>query len=230
MDMLLLRRYYLLIISCILLCITAGGMAMSAQDEKIISLPMPRLTGEQSLEALLQQRRSVREYQDAGLSLAEVSQLLWAAQGITHAEELRTAPSAGALYPLELFVVVGDLEGMNVGVYHYQPEGHRLRLIKQQDHRRALARAALSQPWVSEAAAVLVFAGVVERTTKKYGQRGIRYVHIEVGHAAQNAFLQTEALGLATVVVGAFDDDAVAEVLGLPSEAQPLLLMPIGRR
>lgn len=202
---------------------------MAVQDAKIIILPPPRFVGDQSLESLLQQRRSVRAYSDEALSLEELGQLLWAAQGITHSEGLRTAPSAGALYPLELFIVVGHVKNMDQGIYHYDPKGHRLRQITHRDIRKALAQAALSQPWIREAVAVLVFTAVVERTTVKYGQRGIRYVHMEVGHAAQNVFLQAEALGVDTVVVGAFDDRAIIEVLDLPSSMQPFMLMPLGK-
>jgi SagB-type dehydrogenase family enzyme len=227
--MLSINRFNLSVFS-FMLFITAGGTAMAAQDAEIITLPPPRLAGDQSLESLLQQRRSVRAYSDEAMSLEELGQLLWAAQGITHSEGLRTAPSAGALYPLELFLVVGHVKNADQGIYHYDPKGHRLRQVAHRDIRQPLAQAALSQSWVREAAAVLVFTAVVERTTVKYGQRGIRYVHMEVGHAAQNVFLQAEALGVATVVVGAFDEQAVIEVLDLPSNMQPFMLMPLGKR
>ena len=195
-----------------------------------VELPRPSLAGKNSLEQLLAKRRSIREYADGSLQLAEISQLLWAAQGITHANGLRTAPSAGALYPLELYVVVGRSPDLASGVYRYDPKRHQLQKSAGDDVRDALAQAALSQDWVKTASAVMVFAADYERTTKKYGKRGLRYVHMEVGHAAQNLFLQAESLGLASVVVGAFNDDKVAQVLQLPSELQPLLLMPIGRK
>jgi SagB-type dehydrogenase family enzyme len=201
-----------------------------AQSAETVSLPQPAVVGEQSLEQLLSRRRSVREYRDAALELPEVSQLLWAAQGITHSQGYRTAPSAGALYPLELYLVAGDVQGLDSGVYRYEPEGHHLLKTGRGDFRKDLARAALSQTWVQEAAAVVVFAAVFERTTHKYGKRGIRYVHMEVGHAAENLFLQAGALDLVTVVVGAFDDDALAKVLQLPADVEPLMLMPVGRR
>ncbi len=195
-----------------------------------ITLPEPVISGETPLETLLQRRRSVREYRKAALDLASVGQLLWAAQGITDPEGLRTAPSAGALYPLELYVVAGHVEGLPPGVYHYHPDRHRLQQTRSGDRRDRLALAAHGQSWVSQAAAVVVIAAVYERTTRKYGDRGIRYVHVEVGHAAQNLFLQAEALGLGAVVVGAFEDDAVAGVLDLPGEAKPLLLFPVARK
>ena len=196
----------------------------------IIPLPGPVTTGEASLESLLQQRRSVREYRDAALDLPTIGQLLWAAQGITDPRGLRTAPSAGALYPLELYVVAGNVEGLAPGVYHYQPDRHQLQQTLPGDQRDLLARAAHGQSWVRTAAAVIVITAVYERTTGKYADRGIRYVHMEVGHAAQNLFLQAEALGLATVVVGAFEDDAVAALLGLPGDAQPLMLLPVAAK
>jgi SagB-type dehydrogenase family enzyme len=200
-----------------------------AQSSEVLELPKPSLKGDSSLEQLLTQRRSIRDYSDTALSIAEVGQLLWAAQGVTHTRGFRTAPSAGALYPLELYLVTARVDGLTPGVYHYEPRRHRLE--KSGDEvLDELSRSALSQSCVKQAAAVIVLAAVYERTTKKYGNRGRRYVHIEVGHVAQNIFLQSEALGLATVTVGAFDDKAVARVLRIPDDMQPLLLMPIGRK
>ncbi|MGD2075190.1 MAG: SagB/ThcOx family dehydrogenase [Gammaproteobacteria bacterium] len=201
-----------------------------AQSADTVRLPTPTRAGEVSLEELLATRRSLREYPDAPLTLEELGQLLWAAQGFTHPRGLRTAPSAGALYPLELYVVAGDVQALGTGVYHYEPRDHQLVKIGAGDARSRLAAAALSQTWVREAPVVVVFAAIYERTTQKYGRRGRRYVHMEVGHAAQNLFLQAGALGLATVVVGAFEDMQVARLLQLPAEVQPLVLMPIGRQ
>lgn len=203
---------------------------MAAQAEEIISLSSPRLSGQHAIEKVLQQRRSVREYQGAAISMVELGQLLWAAQGITHPQGLRTAPSAGALYPLELYVVVGRVEGLVAGTYQYAPRLHRLEKIGSKDKRNALSRAAYFQSCVKEAAAVIVFGAIYSRTTRKYGKRGLRYVHMEVGHAAQNVFLQAEALGLGTVMVGAFSDTAVATTLHLPDKVKPLALMPLGRK
>lgn len=201
-----------------------------AQPSENVALPEPSVTGSTSLEQLLAQRRSIRDYQATALELAEIGQLLWAAQGITHLQGLRAAPSAGALYPLELYVVTGRIEGLAQGVYHYDPRHHQLMKTSDGDLRDALARAALSQGWIKHASAVIVFTADYERTTRKYGKRGKRYVHIEVGHAAQNLFLQSESFGLATVVVGAFNDDEVARLLRLPADLQPLLLMPVGQK
>jgi len=205
------------------------GVAM-AQASIRIDLPPPAVVGKHSLESLLQQRRSVREYPDLALNLAQLGQMLWAAQGITHRGGYRTAPSAGALYPLELYVVASHVTGLSKGIYHYQPNGHALIKTVDGDVHQALAAAALSQASVEQAAAVIVFTAVYARSEKKYAERAERYVHIEAGHAAENLFLQAEALGLATVVVGAFRDQAVSQVLHLPSDHAPLVLMPIGHR
>ena len=201
-----------------------------AEANEPIKLPNPELTGKQSVELLLQQRRSVRAYQKSSLNLAEVGQLLWSAQGISDTRGLRTAPSAGALYPLKLFVVVGDVYELSSGIYQYNPEEHSLLKTANGDLRKLLQKAALNQSCIGDAAIIFVFTAIYQRTTWKYGERGVRYVHMEVGHAGQNLFLQAEALHLGTVVVGAFDDDGVREVLKLDSGIQPLSLMPVGRK
>lgn len=195
----------------------------------VIELPEPIYDSPTSVEQALRGRRSVREYSDEPLTLQEVSQLLWAAQGLTNKRGFRTAPSAGALYPLELYVVVGVVEGLAPSVYKYSPQGHQLHSIASGDRRGALASASLAQSCIREGAIDLVFAAVYERTTKKYGQRGHRYVHMEVGHAAQNVYLQAVSLRLGTVVVGAFQDKAVKSIVGLAEGETPLYIMPVGR-
>lgn len=202
----------------------------SPEQENTIKLPEPRYGSDVSLEQSLLQRRSIRTYTGEPLTLQEVSQLLWAAQGITDPRGFRTAPSAGALYPLEVYVVAGDVQGLTLGVYRYEPEQHQLIRVIDGDKRDSLADAALTQPWVKEGAVVFVFTAVYERTTAKYDDRGIRYVHIEVGHAAQNLCLQATAMGLGAVTVGAFHDEAVAELLNLPQDEQPLYIIPVGRK
>ena len=201
-----------------------------AELNEPIKLPKPDLTGEQSVELLLQQRRSVRSYQKSSMNLAEVGQLLWSAQGVTSAQGLRTAPSAGALYPLQLFVVVGEVNDLSPGIYQYNPEEHSLLKTANGDSRKLLHKAAHDQSCISDAAVIFVFTAIYQRTTWKYGERGVRYVHMEVGHAGQNLFLQAQALHLGTVVVGAFDDDEVRKVLNLDGDMQPLSLMPVGRK
>lgn len=183
-----------------------------------------------SLEELLLQRRSVRRYADAPLTQDEVFKLLWAAQGITRAGGGRTAPSAGALYPLEIYVVAGNVEDLAPGVYKYEPVGDELVHVKDGDVRASLAAAALGQGCVREAAIDIVIGAVYERTTAKYGSRGDRYVHIEVGHAAQNICLQAPALGLGLVTVGAFQDDLVKMIIGMEADETPLYIIPVGRK
>jgi len=182
-----------------------------------------------TLEELLRQRRSVREYGVGPLTREEVLSMLWAGQGITRPPHYRTAPSAGALYPLELYVVVGNVEGIKAGVYKYDPVANDIRLVKAGDMRRELAMAALAQPWVEQAAVDIIVAAVYRRTKAKYGERGERYVHIEVGHCAQNICLQATALGLGLVTVGAFDDARVASIVGLARDEAPLYIIPVGR-
>jgi SagB-type dehydrogenase family enzyme len=210
--------------------LAVSHVALGRENNQRVPLPSVESKGEVSLEEAIQLRRSVREFRRRALRLEDVSQLLWAAQGITDRGGFRTAPSAGALYPLEIYVVAGDVEGLSAGVYRYQPETHDLVHVASGDLRKPLASAALGQSWVRRAPAVLVIASVYKRTMGKYGQRGRRYAHMEVGHAAQNVYLQAAARGLGTVLVGAFDDGEVQDVLGLPPDHEPLGLMPVGRK
>jgi SagB-type dehydrogenase family enzyme len=199
------------------------------RTEPEIALPPPLLDGTMSVERALHERRSIRTYRDAPLTLDELSQLLWAAQGITHPAGWRTAASAGGLYPLELLAVAGQIDGLEAGVYRYSPQHHNLTLIRAGDQRAALSEAALGQESVAEGAVVLALAGVYERTSGRYGQRAQQYVHMEVGIASQNIHLQAVSLGLGTVFIGAFHDERVQTILGLAADEQPLCLMPIGR-
>lgn len=207
-----------------------------------IKLPEPSYTSNLSVEEALSKRRSIRAYSGDNLTIEEVSQLLWAAQGITSPWGGRTAPSAGALYPLELYLVAGDVEGIDKGVYRYIPEEHELEKVTDGDIRAELAEAALGQECVKDAAIDIVFTAVYERTTWKYKTpvyeertgasylRGIRYVHLEAGHAAQNVYLQAGSLDLGTVVIGAFSDDKVKEIVNAEEQEEPLYIMPVGRK
>lgn len=200
-----------------------------AGEKTFIRLPELHPAARHPIERLLAQRRSVRDFAATPLSLEELAHLLWAAQGVSSPEGLRTAPSAGALYPLEVHLVAGNVEGLECGSYHYRPHTGEIVRTAAGDLRQALAAAALGQGCVGEAAAVLVFSAVFERTTRKYGQRGIQYVHMEVGHAAQNVYLAAGSLGLGTVMVGAFDDQGVKRAVPLEGSEVPLALMPLGR-
>jgi SagB-type dehydrogenase family enzyme len=195
-----------------------------------MKLPEPHYAGTVSIEEALSLRRSVRGYKNEPLTLAEVSQLLWAAQGITDGYGLRTAPSAGALYPLEVYLVAGNISGLSPGIYKYMPDGHRLIKISDGDVRGELARTALSQTFIADAPVSFIFTVVYERTTQKYGERGIRYVHMEAGHAAENLLLQGVALDIGAVTVGAFDDNQVAKLMKLPGDEAPLYIIPAGRK
>ena len=192
-------------------------------------LPNPKYDSNVSIEEALLKRRSIREYTRNPLNLQEISQLLWAAQGITDPRGFRTAPSAGALYPLEVYVVVGDVETLVKGIYQYRPQEHNLKKVLQGDRREELSAAALGQESVGSAALNIVITAVYERTTEKYGERGFRYVHMEAGHLAQNVYLQATALDLGTVTIGAFFDEQVIEVLNLSENEQPLYIMPVGK-
>ncbi len=195
----------------------------SAGEEAVQALGKPATQGGMALREALARRRSVRAYAEKPLTDEQIAQLCWAAQGITEPKRgLRTAPSAGAMYPLELYVVTGD------GVWRYVPADHALKRLAAGDLRKELQQAALGQGPVGSAPAVFVIAGVFERTTKKYGQRAGMYVLVEVGHAAQNLLLQAVADGLGTVPIGAFRTKEVQSVLGLPEDHVPLYLIPVG--
>jgi len=205
------------------------SLAMNASRGQRVSLPPPsQEEGRLTLVKALQARRSVRNFTDEPLSLAQISRLLWSAQGITAAGGFRTAPSAGALYPLELYLVSGNTTDLAEGIYRYDPQGQELELVATGDRRGPLSDAAFAQHWINESAAIIAVAAVPSRTTRKYGNRGVRYVHMEAGHAAQNVYLQAVSLGLGTTTVGAFYDDRVRTVLTLPEEVQPLCLLPLG--
>jgi SagB-type dehydrogenase family enzyme len=162
------------------------------------------------------------------LKFEDLSQILWAGQGVTHPAGFRTAPSAGATYPLNLYAVVGEVEKISPGLYQYQPQSHSLVRILAGDLRKSLARASLGQKWVELAPVNLVITALYSRITPRYGKRGIRYAQIEVGHIGENIYLQAEALKIGTVAVGAFDDEEVKKILSLSSEEVPLYIMPLG--
>jgi SagB-type dehydrogenase family enzyme len=221
------KKIIIILFVFIALLNSTGSEAISGEAENI-KLPQPYDDGNISIEKALLLRRSVREYSKRQLTLNEISQLLWAAQGITNTLGFRTAPSAGALYPLEIYLVAGNVKNLPGGVYKYKPKSHTLVNVIEGDKRSELSAAALGQSCVKKSAAVIVLAAVYERTMKKYGQRGIRYVHIEVGHASQNIYLQAVSLNLGTVVIGAFDDGRVKKVLHMLNTEQPLSIMPVG--
>jgi len=202
--------------------------AGEAKDDRI-KLPAPRYESKTSLEKALRERRSVREFKKETLTLSEISQLLWSAQGITASGGLRTAPSAGALYPLEVYIIVGNVTNMKSGIYKYIPESHELVKVIEGDKRSEMSKAALHQSPITDAPAVIVFSAVYERTSGKYGERGIRYVQMEAGHAAQNILLQAVSLNLGAVVMGAFEDDKVERAMDMKPDEKLLYVIPVGR-
>lgn len=219
------------IIPVIILGITLGGNIMAQEEKKMITLPKPKIKGTVSLEESIKKRRSRRSFLAKPLTLEQVSQLLWAAQGITDERTgFRASPSGGACYPLDLYLVVGKngVEGLEAGVYHYIVSNHSLEMHLRGDKRRVLALASLGQMFIARAPISIVTTAEYSRITRVYGQRGVRYAHIEVGHVGENLYLQAEALGLGTVAIGAFSDGMVSKYLNLPREHEPLYIMPVG--
>jgi SagB-type dehydrogenase family enzyme len=225
----------------VLLAATTGGLGdpsghRTGADEKarptIVPLPDPDLKG-MTVEEAIKIRRSQRGYMETPIGLKELSQLLFAAQGITGREAsvpLRAAPSAGALYPIELYVVVNHPGQLQRGLYHYEPELHALRLLRGEDLRARLSQACLGQEFVGQASVALIMTAIYSRTTGRYGQRGQRYVHMEAGHISQNIYLQATSLGLGSVAVGAFHDDQLNELLGADGEKETALYVhPVGQ-
>lgn len=207
-------------------------------SDQMIQLPDPILTSNVSVEEAMQNRRSVREFKTDALSMDQVSQILWAAYGINEPRSnpaflrggLRTAPSAGALYPLDIYLVCGKVDGLPAGIYKYISEKHSLELVSEGDVRKELGKAALEQDFIEEAPISLVYVAIFKRTTQKYGERGReRYVCIDLGHSAQNVYLQAYALNLGTCAVGAFTDKMVSMVMLLFDQEEPLYIMPVGK-
>lgn len=211
-----------IVISCIFLFIT---LSMATAKNKQIQLPVPVIKGRVSLEEAISLRRSQRKFTAQDLELSQIGQLLWAGQGITAkraGRAWRAAPSAGALYPMEVYVASAGY------LAHYLPDSHSLEIIEERDTRQDLCAAALGQGSVSQAAVDIIICAVYSRLSVKYGQRSQRYAHIEAGHIAQNIHLEAVALGLGSVPVGAFDDAAVARVCRLPEGCEPLYIIPVG--
>ncbi len=197
----------------------------------LIRLPNPVFGGKVPVEEAILKRRSIRRYRSDSISLAQLSQLLWAAQGITASGGRRSVPSAGATYPLEVFIATGEqtVEGLAAGIYHYQVDNHALSVHIEGDLRDSLAEAALGQTCIAVCPVDIIVCALFSRTAYRYGRRAERYVHIEVGHAGQNIALQAVALGLGTVMVGAFDDEEIRKALKLEEQVRPLYIVPVGR-
>ena len=201
-----------------------GGLAWSAEKiNKTIKLPEPKIVGKMSIEESIFRRRSERSFLPNDLTMEQISQLLWAAQGITDKTwGFRAAPSAGSLFPLTLYVVKKD------GVFRYVPDGHKLIQTSAEDVRPSLVRASLGQDFIGSAPVDIIIAGNFRIVEAKYGQRSYRYLNMEIGHAAENIQLEAVALGLASVPVGAFWDDVVGKTLDLPDTQDPFYIIPVG--
>lgn len=207
-----------------------------AKDKKIhkgaaMKLPQPKTEGTISVEQAIGQRRTVRAFSPRMLHPDQLSQLLWSAQGVTTSDgPRRAAPSAGALYPMDIYTVMGpdSVARIEAGVYHFEPQTHVLHRVSQRDAREEVARACLSQMWMAKAPLCLVITAEYRRITGKYGNRGVRYAMIEAGHIGQNIFLQAEAIDLKAGIVGAYHDEKLIEIMNLPRTHEPLLIMPIG--
>jgi len=204
---------------------------MNIHDAETIVLPAADINSSMSVKQAISERRSVRSFKNEPLSMQELSQLLWSAQGITDkGKGLRAAPSAGALYPCELYIVVGNVTGLQAGVYKYVIGKHELTKIHDGDKRSELAASSLSQTWIATAPATIVIVGIIERISRKYGKaRAPQYVHIEVGAIAENVYLQGRALGIGTTFVGAFDDNNLKNLLGAATDEEPFAVLPLGK-
>lgn len=220
----------MLLISALAIVVLFFGQISMAGE---IALPSPSYKGTVSVEEALKARRTHRSFQARPLTLKQFSQILWAAYGVTdrkYGSFLKTAPSAGALYPLDIYGVVGQggVGTLAPGIYHFRPENHAIELVKQGDLRAEVARHALQQMWMAKAPLMLIITGEYTRSSIKYGPRGVTYTHIEAGHVGQNIFLQAEAIGLKAGIVGAFNNQQIIRVMGLSTSHDPLLIMPVG--
>ncbi len=186
--------------------------------EPLIRLPAPSVTGGPAVWQVLSARRSIRHYGDGPMPLEVLSQLLWSTHGITGRlgpHELRNAPSAGACYPIEVHVVVNSVFNLKPGLYRYLTEDHALMLQRSGDVGLEMERAALGQRMCSQASVMFVWTAVMPRTTARYGERGRRYVLLDAGHVGQNMYLAATATGYGCCAIGAFDDDAMNEAVGV---------------
>ena len=209
----------------------AEKIGRNSRKEERMELPQPRIEGKISLEKTIKNRRTVRSFASEHLTLEQFSQLFWAAQGTTDDRGFkRAAPSAGAMYPMDVYAVVGadGVESLKAGIYHYEPQGHAALLESEGDFRNEVARASLSQMWMVRSPVLFVITAQYDRITIKYGKRGVRYAMIEAGHMGQNIFLNAEALDLGAGIVGAFDDKKVNRIMKIPRLHEPLLIMPVG--
>ena len=206
-----------------------GGKAVKSDPATLFEFANPDIEGRTRFERVVANRRSIRDFRGGPMTSVELGQLLWAAQGISDPAGLRTAPSAGALFPLELYAIFQGSDDLEPGVYHYLPSRHGIEQVKKGDFRADFAAAAVGQQWTARAGVILVVAAVYSRMANKYGERSRRYVAIEAGHCAQNVYLQSVALGLGATEVGAFRDGSVSRLVALPRNEEPVTCMVVGK-
>ena len=199
------------------------------KQNQIIKLPEPKFKSSISIEEAINKRRSIRKFDDSPLEINEISQLLWAAQGINTSDGRRTVPSAGATYPLEIYLASRKINGLDKGLYKYNPQSHSLIPIKYGDTASDIANSTPQKNIIYSATAIFIITADFERTTSVYGSRGNIYVYIEVGHAAQNLSLQAVGLKIGSVMIGAFDEKELKRLLGLPINETPLYIIPCGK-
>lgn len=193
---------------------------------ELVKLPEPNK--ETCLSQLLLKRKSVRKFKKEPLRLSELSQVLWASYGLIN-KRRHVVPSAGATYPVEIYLVVRDVEGLKPGIYKYNNQEHLVQLVKEGDYSRDLARACLDQLWVKEAPVNIILVALHEKTTSWYGERGFRYIHNEAGHIGQNIYLMATEMNLGTVAIGAFNDSEVLKIIGLDAKYIALYVFPVGK-
>ena len=209
-------------------CGPAATSAPPAAEASLVTpLPSPALAGQISLEEALVQRRSVREYKATPLTAAELGQLLWATQGLTHPRGYRTAPSAGALYPKETYLVVNDVKGLEPGIYHYSIRAHQLEQLRPGNFGRQTAAAALGQGMCEAACVVFIWSAVFERCKWKYGQRAYRYIYLDAGHIAENLALAATSLNRGTCEIGALYDDQANAIIDVDGIDESVICMAV---
>jgi SagB-type dehydrogenase family enzyme len=217
------------VLALVMLASATVAQAADTTATASVTLPAAKITGTVPVEKALKERRSVRAFAPGPLTLEEVGQLCWAAQGVTDDKGHRTAPSAMATYPLELYVIAGEVTGLPAGIYHYEPATHSLTLRSAGDQRAAFREKVARQDWIATVPAIFVISGVPEKMGRMQ-DRGSQFLAVEVGLAAQGFFLQETALGLGSTFVGGFDPAGARTALGLPTTEDVIAVLPVGRK
>lgn len=202
------------------------GMQERKNLEEIIKLPEPKTTEGPPIWECFRKRRSIRDYKNKPVKLEELSQILWGSYGVTAKEwgyYLKTAPSAGALYPIEIYVASFKVEGLKKGIFHFNPEDMTLRGIFEGDYSKAITRACLGQDFIMDSAFALILTAIPSRTISKYRERGVRYILMDLGCIIQNIYLSLTALNMGGCIIGAFSDSAMNKIMNLNPEKELVL-------